>query len=150
MYSTDDPANPQNWSRSKKALFLLQLCAYTICVYGASRMYVLGEAGLMKEFGVRNTPAALGLAIYALGYGIGLLLRAFSARSLRWAETGLYSHLSHFCRPVDSDGACRQLCGPSYLAIPDGDLWEPVFGEWRRFSGGYDESLPAASKNLTD
>jgi DHA1 family multidrug resistance protein-like MFS transporter len=75
-YSDSDPANPQNWSRLKKGFVLFQLCAYTMAVYGASSMYVPGEQGVMKEFNVGATPAALGLAMYVAGYGFGPLLFA--------------------------------------------------------------------------
>jgi DHA1 family multidrug resistance protein-like MFS transporter len=75
-YSTTDPANPQNWHTTKKSLVLLQLCAYSLAVYGASSMYVPGEEGVMKEFHVGATPAALGLAIYVVGYGVGPLIFA--------------------------------------------------------------------------
>jgi hypothetical protein len=75
-YSTTDAANPQNWHTTKKSLVLLQLCAYSLAVYGASSMYVPGEEGVMKEFHVGVTPAALGLAIYVVGYGVGPLIFA--------------------------------------------------------------------------
>ncbi|KUJ08119.1 major facilitator superfamily transporter [Mollisia scopiformis] len=75
-YTTDDPANPQNWAASKKGLVLLQLCAYSLSVYGASSMYVPGEQGVMEKFHVGATPAALGLAIYVVGYGVGPLIWA--------------------------------------------------------------------------
>ncbi|KAE8452245.1 hypothetical protein EG329_000944 [Mollisiaceae sp. DMI_Dod_QoI] len=75
-YTTDDPANPQNWAGSKKGGVLLQLCLYSMAVYGASSMYVPGEEGVMERFGVAATPAAIGLAIYVVGYGIGPLLWA--------------------------------------------------------------------------
>ena len=39
-------------------------------------MYVSGEEGVMKQFHVGPTPAAIGLAIYVVGYGIGPLLFA--------------------------------------------------------------------------
>lgn len=75
-YSDTDPENPQNWTGLKKAVVLAQLCAYTMTVYGASSMYVPSEQGLMKEFNVGATSAALGLAVYVAGYGIGPLLFA--------------------------------------------------------------------------
>jgi len=75
-YTTDDPANPQNWAPSKKSWVLLQLCMYSLAVYGASSMYVSGEEGVMNQFHVGSTPAAIGLAIYVVGYGIGPLLFA--------------------------------------------------------------------------
>lgn len=47
-----------------------------MAVYAASSMYVPGEQGVSAEFKVGATPAALGLAMYVLGYGIGPLLFA--------------------------------------------------------------------------
>jgi DHA1 family multidrug resistance protein-like MFS transporter len=47
-----------------------------MAVYGASSMYVPGEEGVMQRFHVGATPAAIGLAIYVVGYGIGPLLFA--------------------------------------------------------------------------
>lgn len=75
-YTTDDPENPQNWPASKKGFVLVQLCAYSLAVYGASSMYVPGEQGVMEQFHVGPTAAALGLAIYVIGYGFGPLLWA--------------------------------------------------------------------------
>lgn len=75
-YTTDDPANPQNWAASTKGWVLLQLCLYSLSVYGSSSMYVPGEAGIMEQFNIGATPAAIGLAIFVLGYGIGPLLFA--------------------------------------------------------------------------
>lgn len=75
-YATDDPANPQNWTSARKWLVLAQLAAYSMSVYGASSMYVPGEQGVMERFNVGPTPAALGLAIYVVGYGVGPLLWA--------------------------------------------------------------------------
>jgi DHA1 family multidrug resistance protein-like MFS transporter len=39
-------------------------------------MYVPGEQGMMNEFHVGSTAAAMGLAIYVIGYGVGPLLWA--------------------------------------------------------------------------
>ncbi|KAK0127236.1 hypothetical protein ONS96_006788 [Cadophora gregata f. sp. sojae] len=75
-YTTDDPANPQNWPSFKKNIVLVQLCAYSLAVYGASSMYVPGEGGVMKQFHVGDTAAAVGLAIFVVGYGVGPLLFA--------------------------------------------------------------------------
>ena len=66
-YTTDDPANPQNWPASRKFAVLLQLAAYSMAVYGASSMYVPGEQGVMETFHVGSTPAAVGLAIFVIG-----------------------------------------------------------------------------------
>ncbi|KAK1817300.1 hypothetical protein LTR12_008282 [Friedmanniomyces endolithicus] len=75
-YTEDDQSNPQNWSYLKKSLVLLQLCLYSFAAYGASSMYVSGEEGVMEEFNVGPTAAALGLSVYVLGYGVGPLLFA--------------------------------------------------------------------------
>lgn len=39
-------------------------------------MYVTGEEGVMARFHVGHAPAALGLALYVVGYGLGPLLWA--------------------------------------------------------------------------
>ena len=75
-YTTDDPANPQNWTYAKRWWLLTVLAAYSCASYGASSMYVPAEPGVMERFGVGNTAAALGLAIYVMGYGVGPLLFA--------------------------------------------------------------------------
>lgn len=73
-YSSDDPANPQNWSSKKKAFVTMQICFYTFAVYLASAIYTPSEPGVMRAFGVGPTAASLGLALYVLGYGVGPLL----------------------------------------------------------------------------
>jgi MFS transporter, DHA1 family, multidrug resistance protein len=75
-YTTDDSANPQNWSLGKKWVVMTQMCLYTMGVYGASSMYVAGEQEVMERFHVGPTAASLGLAIYVIGYGVGPLLWA--------------------------------------------------------------------------
>lgn len=75
-YTTDDPENPQNWSLKKKWLVMGLMGLYTMAVYGSSSMYVAGEQGVMDRFHVGPTPAALGLSIFVLGYGIGPLIWA--------------------------------------------------------------------------
>lgn len=47
-----------------------------MAVYGSSSMYVPGEQGVMERFNVGATPAAMGLAIYVIGYGVGPLFWA--------------------------------------------------------------------------
>jgi hypothetical protein len=52
-------------------IVVAQMAAYSLAVYCASSLYVPGEEGMMEEFQVGYTPAAVGLAIYVLGYGFG-------------------------------------------------------------------------------
>jgi DHA1 family multidrug resistance protein-like MFS transporter len=73
-YTTDDPANPQNWSQKKKAFVAFQIDLYTFVVYAGSAIYVSSELQVMARFGVGEFKAALGLALYVLGYGIGPLI----------------------------------------------------------------------------
>jgi DHA1 family multidrug resistance protein-like MFS transporter len=75
-YTTDDPANPQNWSRGKKAWVTFVMCFYTWVVYTGASIIAPSEAGIMAEFGVGYTKAVLSLAIYVLAYGVGPLLFA--------------------------------------------------------------------------
>ncbi|MCJ1275484.1 hypothetical protein MMC21_003287 [Puttea exsequens] len=75
-YTTDDPANPQNWSAKKKHFVAALICAYTFAVYTGSAIYTPGEEGLMRAFGENATNAALPLSLYVLAYGIGPLFLA--------------------------------------------------------------------------
>jgi DHA1 family multidrug resistance protein-like MFS transporter len=75
-YSTDDAANPQNWSMAKKWIVLGFIFVYSMAVYGSSSIYVPGQEGIMHEFKVGHVPAALGLSIFVVAYGLGPLLWA--------------------------------------------------------------------------
>lgn len=73
-YFTDDVDNPQNWSNLRRAMVTVIICVYTFVVYTSSAIYTTSIEGVMKEFGVNDTRASLGLALFVLGYGIGPLL----------------------------------------------------------------------------
>ena len=73
-YTTDDVSNPQNWSFGKKGLVMALICSYTMAVYMGSSIYTSSEPALIEIFGISQTVASLGLALYVLGYGIGPLL----------------------------------------------------------------------------
>lgn len=70
-YTTDDPANPQNWNSWKKVWVGLIIFLYTFAVYSASAIYTSAEPQVMAKFGVGQSKASLGLSMYVLGYGIG-------------------------------------------------------------------------------
>jgi DHA1 family multidrug resistance protein-like MFS transporter len=74
FYTTDDPANPQNWTLKRKGVATLQICLYTLAVYMGSAIYAPSISGVQEEFGVSITVASLGLALYVLAYGIGPLI----------------------------------------------------------------------------
>ncbi|KAJ5604413.1 hypothetical protein N7510_009567 [Penicillium lagena] len=73
-YYTDDAENPHNWSNLKRALTTTIICLYTFVVYTTSAIYTSSEGGVMKEFGVSQIVATLGLSLYVLGYGTGPLI----------------------------------------------------------------------------
>lgn len=75
-YTTDDPANPQNWSNLKRGSVALIICLYTFAVYTGSAIYTSSEQGVMEKFGVSATDVSLPLSLYVLAYGIGPLLFA--------------------------------------------------------------------------
>ncbi|KAL8700850.1 MAG: hypothetical protein Q9201_005220 [Fulgogasparrea decipioides] len=72
-YTTDDPANPQNWSNAKRAFVALQICLYTFAVYSGSAIYTSSVPQVMSVFNVGHTASSLPLALYVLAYGIGPL-----------------------------------------------------------------------------
>ena len=73
-YTTDDPANPQNWSLGKKNFVALILSLYTFAVYSGSAIYTPGQEGVMERFGVSATDSSLPLSLYVLAYGLGPLI----------------------------------------------------------------------------
>ena len=73
-YSTDDADNPMNWSTSKRVFIVTLIYLYTFTVYVGSSIYAPSIGGVMTEFGVGETVASLGLALYVLGYGIGPMI----------------------------------------------------------------------------
>jgi len=75
-YTTDDPANPQNWSNMKRGWVAIVIGVYTFVVYAGSAIYTPSESGVIHEFNVNETETSLPLALYVLAYGIGPLLWA--------------------------------------------------------------------------
>lgn len=75
-YTTDDPANPHNWSSMKRGFVVFLICSYTWVVYCGSSIYAPSEEGVMLAFDVSPTSAVLPLALYVLAYGVGPLLWA--------------------------------------------------------------------------
>ncbi|KAI2640365.1 major facilitator superfamily transporter [Hypomontagnella submonticulosa] len=73
-YYTDDPENPQNWSKLRQHMVTSIICLYTAVIYTSSAIYITSNEGIMKEFGVNAEQASLGLALYVLGYGIGPMI----------------------------------------------------------------------------
>lgn len=70
-YGDDDEANPQNWSKTKRAVVSFVLWYYTFTVYATASIYINSIGGIMEEFGVGTIAATLGFSLYVLGYGIG-------------------------------------------------------------------------------
>ncbi|TAQ89981.1 hypothetical protein B7494_g1721 [Chlorociboria aeruginascens] len=75
-YTTDDPANPQNWGNRKRFLVSLIICIYTFVVYSGSAIYTSSELGVIAKFHITPTDASLPLSLYVLAYGMGPLLWA--------------------------------------------------------------------------
>ncbi|CAG8983130.1 hypothetical protein HYALB_00004573 [Hymenoscyphus albidus] len=75
-YTTDDKANPQNWSNGKRFVISLIICLYTFVVYTGSAIYTSSIEGVINKFGVSPTEASLPLSLYVLAYGVGPLLFA--------------------------------------------------------------------------
>lgn len=73
-YNASDPMNPRNWSFAKKLFITTQMGLYTFAVYIGSSLYAPSEGPVMVAFGVSFEAAALGIALYVVGYGIGPLL----------------------------------------------------------------------------
>lgn len=73
-YYTDDAEDPHNWTNGKRAAIAWVICLYTFVVYTTSAIYTTSTEGIIREFGVSNIEASLGLSLYVLGYGVGPLI----------------------------------------------------------------------------
>ena len=73
-YTTDDPANPQNWSCVWKALVVVVMCVYTWIMYCASSIIAPAEAGMIEEFNISPEAALVPFALFVIGYGVGPLV----------------------------------------------------------------------------
>ena len=50
---------------------LLSICLLTFSVYIGSAIYTASIPGVVKDFGVSNLVATLGLSLYVAAYGVG-------------------------------------------------------------------------------
>jgi multidrug resistance protein len=75
-YGPDDPENPMNWSRRKKFFVTFEICLLTTSVYIGSAIFSAGIESVVKDFGVSQVAATLGLCLFVAGYGIGPMLWA--------------------------------------------------------------------------
>jgi len=75
-YGDKDPENPQNWSFFKKCWVTGQICLLTIGIYIGSAIFTSGEQGVIKQFGVSQEVATLGLTLFVAGYGLGPMIWA--------------------------------------------------------------------------
>ncbi len=73
-YTTDDPANPQNWTLGKKVWVAFVLCLYTFVVYTGSAIYTSSIPQLETVFHINDIDGSLPLSLYVLAYGIGPLI----------------------------------------------------------------------------
>ncbi|KAF2222313.1 putative caffeine resistance protein 5 [Elsinoe ampelina] len=73
-YSTDDQANPQNWSSGKKVWVAFVLFLYTLTVYASSAIYVTAQDQVMAKFNLSYAQGSAILSLYVVGYGLGPLL----------------------------------------------------------------------------
>jgi DHA1 family multidrug resistance protein-like MFS transporter len=73
-YTSDDQANPQNWSNGKRFVVAFVIGLYTWVVYSGSAIVTSSEPAIIEKFHVGPTTASLPLSLYVLAYGIGPLL----------------------------------------------------------------------------
>lgn len=60
-FGAKDPENPMNWSTFKKVFVTFEICFLTWSVYIGSAIYSAGTETVVKDFGVSQTKATLGL-----------------------------------------------------------------------------------------
>jgi multidrug resistance protein len=71
-----NPANPQNWSWTKRCWHIFNTSLLALLVTFASSSYTPSIPEVMHRFNVSQTAAILGLSLYVLGLGFGPILAA--------------------------------------------------------------------------
>lgn len=75
-YGDNDQEMPMNWSTFKKVFVTFEICLLTFSVYIGSAIYSAGEESVVKDFGVSQVKATLGLTLFVAGYGLGPMIWA--------------------------------------------------------------------------
>ncbi|KZT53006.1 MFS general substrate transporter [Calocera cornea HHB12733] len=78
-YEKGDPRNPFNFSRTRKWAMTAALVSFTALTAATGSAYALGYTSMEADLGCSQELAALGLSMYALGFGLApLVLASFS------------------------------------------------------------------------
>ena len=72
----NDPRNPRNFSTLRKWTITILVAIATLCVTFDSSAYTGGIRQIIKQFGVSQEVATLGVSLFVLGFAIGPLLWA--------------------------------------------------------------------------
>jgi hypothetical protein len=84
----DDPDNPQNYSRGRKALVSFLIVLMTFAAYTGSALYTPSIPGVEHDLGVSSTIAILGLSLFILGYSVGPILASCAPKLASRANRG--------------------------------------------------------------
>ncbi|KAJ5499899.1 Major facilitator superfamily domain general substrate transporter [Penicillium expansum] len=91
----DDPANPLNWSQTKKNMHVIFVSVFTLYVRNlAATMFAPGAEQLISEYHITSSAIeAMAVSIYVLGFAVGPLILA--------PLSELYGRLIiyHICNP---------------------------------------------------
>ena len=69
-FEPNDPANPQNWSRTYKSWVVVQLTWLTLSLTFASSAAAPAQDGMMAEFGCSEVTAVATTGVFLIGMGI--------------------------------------------------------------------------------
>ena len=71
---SNDPENPQNWSRAYKWFLTVTLGMVTFVITFASSIFSTATKATAKEFGVSNEVMILGTSLFVLGFAVGPII----------------------------------------------------------------------------
>ncbi|KAI5453965.1 hypothetical protein NCC49_004960 [Naganishia albida] len=84
--SIDDPANPKNWSYTRKVLITMLFGTTTMCSTFASSVFSSASPYISEQFGVGRQVTVLGISLFIAGYIFGPLL--WSSLSEQYGRKG--------------------------------------------------------------
>ncbi|KAI0750005.1 major facilitator superfamily domain-containing protein [Daedaleopsis nitida] len=73
VFSKTDPEDPKNWSRWRKRVVVIYICALAFCSVFGSSIYAAAELQIRAKYGASPDVSSSGLTVYVLGFSFGPL-----------------------------------------------------------------------------
>lgn len=114
----NDPRNPMEFSQFKKWFIVITVAIATLAVAFVSSAYSGGVEEVIKEFGISQEVATLGISLFVLGFAVGPLIWAPMSElyGRQYLFTGTYMMLTVFNAGAAGSNSAATLIVLRFLA----------------------------------